>query len=173
MAQPTRRLGVVFILLALVMIATLAGCSSGTNGTTNKATATSGPHATATTRPGGNGTPTSGGTPSPTAKPITACGGTQSDITVPANAVQTGHTTTTGATTNCDYRIPQDLQTLDTFFKTQMVADGWTLLHDDPEGPLGFTQVYFKAQRFVTITLSQHQSDTHTTDVTISVESAQ
>jgi hypothetical protein len=175
MAQPTRRQGVVLILLALAMIAMLAGCSSGTNGTTQKASPTSGPRATATTKPRGNGTPPAGGTPSPspTATPVLACGGTFTDIAVPANAVQTSHTATTGATTSCGYRIPQDLQTVDTFFKTQMGTGGWTMLGDDPEGPLGFAQTYFKAQRFATITLSQHASDTHSTDVTISVESAQ
>jgi hypothetical protein len=60
-----------------------------------------------------------------------------------------------------------------TFFKTQMVKDSWTLLHEDPEGPLGFAQIYFKAQRFATITLSQHEDETHVTDVTISVEASQ
>ena len=162
-------------LLALAMIAMLAGCSSDTNGTTHKATPTSGPHATATTKPSGNGTPAAGGTPSPspTATPVAACGGTFTDISVPANAVQTSKTATTGATTSCGYRIPQDVPTVDAFFKAQMGTGGWTMLSDDPEGPLGFAQTYFKAQRFATITLSQHASDTHSTDVTISVEAAQ
>lgn len=170
MPHPAQRLGAVFVLLALLMIAAISGCSSDTKGTGQKATATSAPRATATVQP--SGTPTPGGTPSPTVTPVAACGGALTDISVPANAVQIGPVGMTGATINCVYRIPQDLQTLDTFFKTQMGKDHWTFLKDDPEGPLGFVQEYFKAQRFATITLSQHQADTHTTDVTISVETS-
>jgi hypothetical protein len=164
MSQSTRRLGVVCVLLALVGLVVLSGCSSGTDGTVQKATTPGGPRATPTSHPGSS-------TPSPTSTPTIACSGALSDIVLPAHAVQVGHTSTTGATTSCAYRIPQDSQTLDAFFKTQMGNAGWTLLHDDTEGPQSFVQVYFKAQRFATITLSQ--SDAHTTDVTITVESSQ
>lgn len=171
MLQPAQRPGAVFVLLALLTIAAFSGCSSNTNSTAQKATATSAPRATATIQP--TGTPTPGGTPPPTATPVAACSGAITDISVPSNAAQIGPVGMTGATINCAYRIPQDLQTLDTFFKTQMGKDHWTFLRDDAEGPLGFVQEYFKAQRFATITLTQHQSDMHTTDVTISVETSQ
>ncbi len=173
MSPFTRRIGAVFALLALLMIAALAGCEQGANGTGQKATATSGPRATSTTRPGGtpgaNGTPPSGGTPTPTA----ACDGKLSDIILPDHAVQVGPTGTAGATTSCAYRISQDLNTLNAFFKTQMSKQKWRLLHVSAEGPLGLVQEYFKGQRFATITLTQHEADTHTTDVTISVEASQ
>jgi hypothetical protein len=165
MPQSTRRLSAVVVLSALVMITALASCSSGPNGISQKATPTSSPRATATSQPGG--------TPSATPPPPSACGGTLSDILLPERAVQIGSTKTTGATTSCAYRVSEDVQSLDTFFKTQMGKSGWRLLHDDPEGPQGFAQVYFKKQRFATITLTQHESDTHTTDVTISVEASQ
>lgn len=177
MRHPTRRWCAVLALLTLLMMAVLSGCQSSPNGTTNKATATSGPHATATSKPGGTpgatGTPPLGGTPSPTATPITACKGTLSDIDLPNGAVQVGKTITAGATTTCDYQVPQDVKTVDTFFTTQMPKSGWTLLHDDSEGPMAMVQQYFKAERFATISLSQHGSDTHSTDVTISVEASQ
>jgi hypothetical protein len=165
MPRSTRRSSAVFVLSALVMLAALAGCSSSPNGVVQKATATSSPRVTATSQPGG--------TPSTTATPPSACGGTLSDILLPERAVQVGSTQTAGATTTCAYRVSEDVQSLATFFKTQMGKSGWRLLHDTPEGPLGFAQVYFKKQRFATITLTQHESDTHTTDVTITVESSQ
>ncbi|HLW00742.1 MAG TPA: hypothetical protein VKT82_18940 [Ktedonobacterales bacterium] len=170
--QPlTRRWGAVFALSALLMIAALSGCLSDTNGL--KGTPTSVPHATATGTPDGNGTPVSGGTPTPTPTPPTACAGKLSDIVLPAQAVQVGTPVTSSATTNCDYQVPQALKTVDAFFKTQMAKSGWTLLHDNPEGPLAQVQQYFKKQRFATISLSQHGSDAKTTDVTITVESSQ
>ncbi len=173
MQPPTWRWGAVFALLALLMIAALSGCLSNTSGTTQKTTPTSGPRATTTSTPGGNGTPVSGGTPTPTSTPLTACAGKLSDIVLPAQAVQVGTTVTSSATTNCDYRVSQDLKTVDTFFKTQMVKSGWTLLHDNPEGPVAMVQQYFKKQRFATISLSQHGADTKTTDITITVEASQ
>ncbi len=171
-----QRLGAVFLLLALLMIAALSGCEANTPGTGQRATATSSPNATAT-QPNGTpttgSTPTTGGTPSPTPTPATACEGKLKDIVLPEQAVQVGPTGTNGATTSCAYRVPQDIKTTDTFFKTQMGKSGWLLLHDTPQGPLGYVQVYFKGVRTATITLSQHESDTHTTDVTISVEASQ
>ncbi|HEU5368311.1 MAG TPA: hypothetical protein VFU69_07600 [Ktedonobacterales bacterium] len=165
MSRSLRRLGAVVVLAALMMMAALAGCTSSPNGVAQKATATTSPRATATSQPGG--------TPSATATPPSACGGKLSDILLPERAVQIGSTQTAGATTSCAYRVSEDLQSLATFFKTQMGKSGWRFLHDTPEGPMGFAQVYFKKQRFATITLTQHESDTHTTDVTISVESSQ
>jgi hypothetical protein len=177
MQPSTRRLGAFLVLLALLVITALSGCSSNTNGTNQKATATTGPRATTTTQPGGtptaNGTPTPSGTPSPTPTPLTACTSKLNDVVIPDNAVQVGSTGTVGATISCMYHVPQDLQTLDTFFKTQMGKSGWTLLHDTPEGVQGVVQQYFKALRFATITLTQSGSDAHSTDVTISVESSQ
>ncbi|HEY7350629.1 MAG TPA: hypothetical protein VH599_20130 [Ktedonobacterales bacterium] len=170
MSQPTRRLGAVFVLLALLMIAALSGCQSDTRGASQTPTAASSPGTVGSATPGG--TPTVGGTPSPTPIPFTACSGKLPDIVIPDNAVQVGSTAITGATTSCAYRIPQDLKTLDDFFKTQMGKNHWRLLHDNPEGPQGLVQEYFKAQRFATITLTQHESDTQTTDVTISVEAS-
>jgi hypothetical protein len=171
MPQSTRRLGAVIALLALLVTVALAGCSSDTKSTSQKPTATSGPRATTTAQPGG--TPTPGGTPSPTATPIAACNGALSDIPVPDNAVQIGPTTTAGATTSCMYRIPQDLQTLDTYFKAQMGKAGWRMLKDDPEGPQAEVQEYFKKEKFATISLSQDDAQTHTTVATIAVEVSQ
>lgn len=165
MSHTLRRLGAVVVLTALMMMAALAGCTSSPNGVVQKATATTGPRATPTSQPGG--------TPSATATPPSACGGMLSDVLLPEGAVQIGSTQTAGATTTCIYSVSQDLQSVDTFFKTQMGKSGWRLLHENPEGPMGFAQVYFKKQRFATITLTQHESDTHTTDVTISVEASQ
>jgi hypothetical protein len=173
MQPPTWRWSAVFALLTLLMIAALSGCLSISNGTTQKTTPTSGPHATATSIPGGKGTPISGGTPTPTPTPLTACAGKLADVVLPAQAVQVGTTATSSATTNCGYRDPQDLKTVDAFFKTQMAKSGWKLLHDDPEGPAGMIQQYFKGLRFATITLSQHGTDTNTTDITITVEASQ
>jgi hypothetical protein len=173
MQPPTRRWGACFALLALLMIAALSGCLSNTNGTTQKATATSSPRATTTSTPGGKGTPVTGGTPSPSPTPLTACAGKLSDIVLPGSAVQVGTTTTSGATTNCGYSDPEDLKTVDAFFKTQMVKSGWTLLHESPEGPVAMVQQYFKGQRFATISISQHGSDVNTTDITITVEYSQ
>lgn len=177
MSQRTRRACAVFILLALALTAALVGCTTSPNGVTQKATATTSPRATSTSQPGktpsATATPAAGGTPSPTATPATACEGKLGDIPLPDRSQQVGSTKITGATTSCTYLVGQDVQTVDTFFKTQMGKAGWTLLHDSPEGPLGFAQVYFKKQRFATITLSQHQLDTHRTDVIISVEASQ
>ncbi len=165
---PQRR-SAVLALLALLLIAALAGCVSNTNGTAQKGTPTSGPSATA--RPG-TGTPTTGGTPTPTPTPLTACAGKLNDIVLPAQAVQIGSTTTSGASINCDYRVGQDLKTVDAFFKTQMARKGWTLLHDDAEGPVAMVQQYFKGERFATISLSQQGPDANITDFTITVESS-
>ena len=172
MHSPTWRWSAVFALLALLMIAALSGCLSNTNGTTQKTTPTSSPRASATGTPGANGTPPAKGTPTPTPTPPTACAGKLSDVVLPAQAVQVGTTVTSSATTSCVYRVPQDLKTVDAFFKTQMVKKGWTLLHDNPEGPGAMIQQYYHGQRFATISLSQHDTDTHTTDVTITVEAS-
>jgi len=168
MSQYTRRLCYIFSLLALLLVSALAGCSSTATSAPPQATATRAA-GTPTTPPGG--IPTPGGTASPTIAGA-ACGGQLGDVILPANAVQVGSTETTGATITCAYRIPQDVQTLDTFFKTQMKKSGWTLLKDNPEGPQALVQEYFHAQRFATLTLSQHDSDAHTTDVTVTVESS-
>jgi hypothetical protein len=173
MSQSTRRLSAVGVLFILVLVGILVGCSSDTPGVTQKATATSGPQATATSQPSATTTPAPGTTPSPTATPATACNSAIKDITLPDRSTQVGSTTTAGATTTCAYSVPQDVQTVAAFFKTQMVKSSWILLHDNQEGPLGFAQVYVKGLRTATITLSQHESNANATDVSITVETSQ
>ncbi|HEY7356143.1 MAG TPA: hypothetical protein VH590_06735, partial [Ktedonobacterales bacterium] len=120
MSHSLRRLGAVVVLSALILLAALAGCTSSPNGVSQKATATTSPRATSTSQPGG--------TPSAPATPPGACGGTLSDVLLPEGAVQIGGTQTAGATTTCIYSVSQDLQSVDTFFKTQMGKSGWRLL---------------------------------------------
>lgn len=173
MSLSTRRLSAVFILLSLVMIAAVVGCSTDPSGVTQKPTATSGPQATATSQPSATTTPAPGTTPSPTPTPATACESKIKDIPLPDRSTQVGTTKTAGATTTCVYSVPQDVQTVAAFFRTQMVKSGWNLLHDNQEGPLGFAQVYAKGVRTATITLTQHESNTNATDLTIAVEASQ
>ncbi len=177
MAHHTRFLSGTLALAALLLLIALAGCTSNNNSTGQKATATSGPRGTATTQPGGTSTPGATvqpvATPSATPTTLAACNGQLTDVPVPRSAVQVGSTATSGATISCLYRIPQDVQTLDTFFKTQMGGAGWTLLEDTTAGPAAMVQEYFHAQRFATIQLTQDGTDTHSTVVSIAVESSQ
>jgi|GEM_PF-1949865 len=177
MPHHRRLLGRSLALAALLMLIALAGCTSNSNGVSQKATAASSPRATGTADPDGTPAPggiaTSGATPSTTPTTLAACNGKLADVPVPLNAMQIGSTGTSGATISCMYRIPQDVQTLDTFFKTQMGSAGWTLLEDTTAGPAAMVQEYFHAQHFATIQLTQDSTDTHSTEVSISVESSQ
>ncbi len=153
----------VFSLLVTLLLV-LAGCASGGQASSRTPTVTA---------PSKTGTAVPGDTPLPTATPATACDGQFSDVLLPANAVQVGKTTTKGATTNCNYRVALDLQTTASFFKNQMGAATWSLIKEEPQGPGSIGQEYFKAQSFVTIILTQHGSDTQTTDIHITVEVSQ
>ena len=170
MPQHTQRLYVIAALLALLLLSAMASCSSSSPGTSQQATATG----KAGRPPGGqpSGTASPGHTVSPTSTAVAACGGQVTDVVVPTNAVLLGSPQKSGATVTCMYRISQDLMTLDTFFKTQMGASGWTLLSDNPAGPQSMVQEYFKGQSVATIILTQPGSDTHITDVTIVVETS-
>lgn len=173
MSLSRRRSSAVFVLLALVLLVAVVGCSNTPNGVTQKPTATASPSATATSQPGATTTPAPGTTPSPTPTPATACNSAIRDIPLPDHSVQVGATQTAGATTTCVYNVAQDVQTVASFFKTQLGKAGWKLLHDNQEGPQGFAQVYVKGLRTATITMTQHDSNAHATDVTIAVENSQ
>jgi hypothetical protein len=140
------------------------GCATGSQANSRTPTVTA---------PAKTGTAGPGSTPLATATPATACDGQFSDVLLPANAMQVGKTTTKGATTDCSYRVALDLQTTANFFKNQMGAATWTLIKEEPQGPGSVGQEYFKAQSFVTIILTQHGSDTQTTDIHITVEVSQ
>ncbi len=162
MSQQTSRPWL-FCLLALLGLALLAGCSSNDQ-SSKKPGATNTPQSTPSAQ--------TAITPSATARALTACSGQFSDILLPEGAVSVGSVTTLGATVSCQYRIHQDVKTVDEFFKHQMGQSGWTLLNDAPEGPNAMVQTYFKRLSFATITLSQHNQDPRTTDITIAVETS-
>jgi hypothetical protein len=170
MSRPASRLWVLSGLLALLCLALLVGCSSTPQDNGQKPGATKTPHKTPIVQ--ASGTPAPAGTPSATATPLTACGGQLSDVVIPNGSTLVGPVSTSGATVGCAYLVHNDLQTVETFFKTQMGSKGWTFLNQSSEGPQAVVQTYFKGQSFATITLSQHNQDTHSTDFTISVESS-
>lgn len=152
-----------FFFALLVLVATLAGCSLGSQGSSRTPTATS--HAkTATAAPGG--------APTATPTPATACSGQAPAVPLPAEVEQVGKTTTRGAATSCAYRVALDLQTAASFFRNQMVASGWSLLKEQPEGAQSVGQEYFQGQSFATIILDQHGNDPQTTDIYITVETS-
>jgi hypothetical protein len=168
MLKPGQRSWVFSCLLALLCLLLFVGCTS--NQSNHKPTATRTPPKTSITQ---TGTALPSTTPSATATPVTACNGKLPTIVVPDGSALVGAVTTTGATIDCAYRVKQDLKTVDSFFKTQMSAKGWAFLNESQEGPLAMVQTYFQNQAFATITLSQHEQDTHSTDITISVEISQ
>lgn len=168
MLKPGQRSWVFSCSLALLCLLLFVGCAS--NQSNHKPTATKTPPKTTVTQ---TGTVLPSGTPSATATPIAACEGKIASIVVPDGSTLVGKVTTTGATTDCAYRVKQDLKTVDSYFKTQMGARSWTFLNETQEGPLAMVQTYFHNQTFATIALSQHEQDPHTTDFTISVEISQ
>jgi hypothetical protein len=168
MLKPDQRSWVFSCLLALLCLLLFVGCTS--NQSNHKPTATKTPPKTTVTT---TGTALPNTTPSATATPLLACDGKLTGIAVPDGSTLVGSVTTTGATIDCAYRVKQDLKTVDSYFKAQMGARGWTFLNEVPEGPLAMVQTYFQGQNFATISLSQHEQDPHTTDFTISVEISQ
>jgi hypothetical protein len=147
-----------------------ASCSSSNPGTNQQATATGKPGKPSGGQP--SGTPAPSHTVNPTSTAVAACNGQLSDIIIPTDAAALGAPQTNGTTISCMYRIPHDLKTVDAFFLMQMGKSGWTFLSDAPAGSQSLAQEYFKGQSFATIILTQHGMDTHTTDVTIAVETS-